>query len=174
MATPTDLPASFSAGAVLTAAQMNDLRGAFRILQVVSVTNDTSLTTTGTFPQLSALNASITPQSDTSKILVVANLATWLTSGTSNNKIGIYGISVGSGSTTSIHRIRFSANASGASDFFGTNNLQFLHSPASDSTQVYNVLFGRYSAGFDNTVGLNGDAGSKNADSNITLYELSA
>jgi len=34
MATPTSLPATFVAGNVLTAAQMNDLRGAFRIVAV--------------------------------------------------------------------------------------------------------------------------------------------
>jgi hypothetical protein len=31
MATPTNLPASFVSGAILTAAQQNDLRGAFRV-----------------------------------------------------------------------------------------------------------------------------------------------
>jgi len=34
MATPTSLPASFTSGQVLTAAQMNNLRGGFRVLQV--------------------------------------------------------------------------------------------------------------------------------------------
>jgi hypothetical protein len=33
MATPTNLPATFVAGNVLTAAQQNGLRGAFRVLQ---------------------------------------------------------------------------------------------------------------------------------------------
>jgi hypothetical protein len=38
MATPTTLPASFVAGSILTAAELNDLRGAFRVLQVVNAT----------------------------------------------------------------------------------------------------------------------------------------
>jgi hypothetical protein len=38
MAAVTPLPATFVSGDVLTAAQMNDLRGAFRVLQVVSAT----------------------------------------------------------------------------------------------------------------------------------------
>ena len=42
MATPTNLPASFVAGAILTAAQQNDLRGAFRVLQVVQGTTTTA------------------------------------------------------------------------------------------------------------------------------------
>jgi hypothetical protein len=44
MATPTTLPASFVAGNILTAAQLNNLRGAFRVLQVVQAT-DATLTT---------------------------------------------------------------------------------------------------------------------------------
>ena len=46
MATPTTLPASFTAGQVLTAAQMNDLRGAFRVLQVVQATKANTFSTT--------------------------------------------------------------------------------------------------------------------------------
>ena len=38
MATPTTLPAAFVSGAILTADQMNNLRGAFRVLQVVTST----------------------------------------------------------------------------------------------------------------------------------------
>ena len=74
MATPTNLPASFVAGAILTAQQQNNLRGAFRILQVVSATNTTQDTTTGTWKS-SGLTATITPQSTSSKIFVVANMA---------------------------------------------------------------------------------------------------
>lgn len=72
MATPTNLPASFATGEVLTAAQMNNLRGAFRTLQVKqgfstaqSATSSSSLTDMG-------LSVSITPQSSSSNILVTA------------------------------------------------------------------------------------------------------
>jgi len=71
MATPTNLPATFTSGAVLTAAQQNDLRGAFRILQVVSGTTTTSTSSsTATFVD-TTLTATITPQSSSSKILVI-------------------------------------------------------------------------------------------------------
>ena len=74
MATPTTLPATFVAGNVLTAAQMNDLRGAFRILQVVSTTKtDTfvsSSTSVGASADITGLTATITPSSTASKILV--------------------------------------------------------------------------------------------------------
>ena len=72
MATPTTLPSTFTAGQVLTAAQMNNLRGAFRILQVVSTAKtDTFSTTSTTFVDVTGLSVSITPSATSSKILVV-------------------------------------------------------------------------------------------------------
>ena len=73
MATPTTLPATFVAGNVLTAAQMNDLRGAFRILQVVQATYGTAETTTSATFVDTSLEATITPSSATSKVLVICN-----------------------------------------------------------------------------------------------------
>ena len=74
MATPTSLPATFVAGNVLTAAQMNDLRGAFRILQVVTTNKtDTFTTSSGTFVDITGFSASITPSSASNKILVMAS-----------------------------------------------------------------------------------------------------
>jgi hypothetical protein len=72
MATPTTLPATFVAGNVLTAAQMNDLRGAFRILQVLSTTKTDTFTTSSTsFTDVTGLSVSITPSATTSEILVM-------------------------------------------------------------------------------------------------------
>jgi len=76
MATPTSLPATFVAGNVLTAAQMNDLRGAFRIQQVVSTSKtDTFSTTSTTNVDITGYSVSITPSSATSKILVLCQIA---------------------------------------------------------------------------------------------------
>jgi hypothetical protein len=71
MATPTNLPAPAVAGQVLTAAYVNDLAGAFRVLQVVtgSTTTQTAASNTNAFVD-TGLTATITPQSATSKILV--------------------------------------------------------------------------------------------------------
>lgn len=77
MATPTSLPATFVAGNVLTAAQMNDLRGAFRILQVVSTTKTDTFSASvaaGASSAVTGLSATITPSSTDSKILVIANV----------------------------------------------------------------------------------------------------
>jgi hypothetical protein len=75
MATPTTLPATFVAGNVLTAAQMNDLRGAFRVLQVVSTTKTDTFTTSSTsFTDITGLTVSITPSATSSKILIFATV----------------------------------------------------------------------------------------------------
>ena len=70
MATPTTLPSSFTAGQVLTAAQMNDLRGAFRVLQVVSSTWTTAAINSTTTYADTGLTATITPSATSSKVLV--------------------------------------------------------------------------------------------------------
>ena len=80
MATPTSLPSTFTAGAVLTAAQMNNIRGAFRILQVVTGSTTTQDTTTGSWKS-SGLTATITPSSTSSKILVYTNTALFVDAG---------------------------------------------------------------------------------------------
>ena len=71
MATPTTLPATFTAGQVLTAAQMNDLRGAFRVLQVVVGSYAVQTTSTTTAFADTGLTATITPTSASSKVLVI-------------------------------------------------------------------------------------------------------
>lgn len=72
MATPTNLPAAVTAGQVATASDFNNLRGAFRILQVVASANDTTLrSTTSATPADSGLTLTITPQATTNKILLV-------------------------------------------------------------------------------------------------------
>lgn len=70
MATPTNLPATQTSGNVLTAAWLNDLRGAFRILQVVSASTSTEVASATTTLADTGLTATITPQSSSSKILV--------------------------------------------------------------------------------------------------------
>jgi hypothetical protein len=73
MATPTALPTSFAPADILTAANMNLLRGAFRVLQVVSVEYTTATNTTSLSYVTTGLNASITPSSSSSKVLVFAS-----------------------------------------------------------------------------------------------------
>ena len=71
MATPTSLPATFVAGNVLTAAQLNNLRGAFRILQVVRATDGTARTTTSTSFVDASISVTITPTSASSDVMLI-------------------------------------------------------------------------------------------------------
>lgn len=71
MATPTNLPAAFVAGAILTADQQNNLRGAFRVLQVVNASTTGQVINATTTYADTGLTATITPQSATSKILIL-------------------------------------------------------------------------------------------------------
>ena len=74
MAAVTTLPAAFTVGQVLTSTEMNNLRGAFRILQVVTGTTSTTVSTTSTSYVTTNLTASITPSSTSSKVLLIASL----------------------------------------------------------------------------------------------------
>ena len=86
MATPTNLPASFTSS-TLASATMNNLRGAFRILQVVSTsTTTTGSSSSGTYAD-AGLSLSITPQATTSKILVLVAQSAY--NGYSGQGIGI-------------------------------------------------------------------------------------
>ena len=136
MATPTNLPASFVSGAILTAAQQNDLRGAFRVLQVVTGTtatfaghNSTTYTDTG-------LSASITPQDTTNKILVMVF----------NN--GCVRGAENSGNALCLQLLRGATQIQEVLDWGGTGTallqlgtvpMQVLDSPASTSALTYKV-----------------------------------
>lgn len=73
MATPTNLPASFTAATVLPASSLNNLRGAFRILQVVQGTTTTVTSNSTTTYADTGLSATITPRESASRILVLIN-----------------------------------------------------------------------------------------------------
>ena len=72
MATPTSFPTPAVSGQILTAAYVNGMSGAFRVLQVVQGTTAASQAFTTTSPVASALTVSITPQSATNKVLIMA------------------------------------------------------------------------------------------------------
>ena len=164
MATPTTLPATFVAGNVLTAAQMNDLRGAFRVLQVVSANTATgsgTTTSSGSFVA-TGLTATITPTSASSKILIMfsqGNRKTNANAGTeAQSKIyrGASAITntISTCYTNSTLELRVMASYS------------YLDSPATTSATTYTIY------------GNNGGAGTASFDffcsGSITLMEISA
>jgi hypothetical protein len=135
MATPTSLPASFSTGAVLTAAQMNDLRGAFRILQVAATTHSTTATSTTTTFADTGLTLSITPSSTSSKILVYVSQRVYADAGNTGSDIRIV-----RGSTTLVTGVNI-----GYADNYGISYYPavYLDSPNTTSATTYKTTFNR-------------------------------
>lgn len=177
MATPTTLPASFTAGAVLEAAQLNNLRGAFRVLQVVSTTKtDTFSTTSTTMTDLTGLSLSITPSATSSKVLLIANFQ----ARTNNNAVALaqfvrdstaIGIGDAAGSRTRATSGMYTFNLSSF-----VMPMQFLDSPNTTSATTYKVQM-MTSAGTA-TVSDTGDGSDAAANgrlvATITAMEISA
>jgi hypothetical protein len=144
MATPTTLPAAFTAGQVLTAAQQNALRGAFRVLQVVSTTKtDTYTMSSQTYTTVTGLTATITPTSTTSKILIVGSLSGIGDSGTSRGVARIVrdttGLAVGDTAGSRVSgTVQLPIISAATADIF-SQTLTFLDSPSSTSALVYGI-----------------------------------
>jgi hypothetical protein len=134
MATPTTLPATFVAGDVLLASQLNNLRGAFRILQVVSATRSTLFTSSSTsYVDVTTMTATITPSSTSSKILV------WFTSTgvSANGTADVLGRFMRD--STSICETAFVSGVISASNESRSPTVFYLDSPASTSAIVYKL-----------------------------------
>jgi hypothetical protein len=170
MATPTNLPAAAVSGDILTAAYVNDLRGAFRILQVVTTTKtDTFTTASATFVDVTDLSVTITPQSTTNKILVFATVSA------NADSANIYSLNLLRGATN-IAQPGAGANKATIQGIQQTaqqtETIIFLDSPASIAAQTYkiqaktnggNFYINRASAAADFT-----------SVSSITVLEISA
>jgi hypothetical protein len=184
MATPTSLPATFTAGQVLTAAQQNGLRGAFRILQVVSTTKTDTFSTTaavGSPVVVTGLTATITPQSTTSKILVVASVSCGMDTANNQTFSFLYrdGSPIVRGDANG-SRTRVTAQAAvGASSFQQLVSMTFLDSPTSIAALTYQVYVStNIAAGGTATVNRSFTSANAAAEgataSTITVFEVSA
>jgi hypothetical protein len=163
MATPTTLPATFVSGNVLEAEQLNDLRGAFRILQVIEGTTSTQVVTSSTSFVTTNLTATITPSATSSKILILVNSPAGKDS------------TVFSGIYTALFRGTVAGtNLAGSLLYNGGNNLytmctySFLDSPNTTSATAYTLGIRSNSA--STAVYANAD----NNRSSIILMEISA
>jgi len=132
MATPTNLPASQTSGAVLNASWLNDLRGAFRILQVVTGTTNTQTSTGSATYSDAGLSASITPQATTNKILVMAQINYY---NASTNKVN-FNLVRGSTQINETNPLGGDAN-----NIDGGHFLTLLDSPNTTSATTYKVQF---------------------------------
>jgi len=142
MATPTALPASFTAGQVLTAAQQNGLRGAFRVLQVVSTAKtDTFTTTSATFVDVTGMSVTITPQEATSQILVMVQGNTGNNSAANGCFFNLLRDStqIEIGDTASLRTRVSTQTYSDGDNRFVNFGLTFLDSPATTSATTYKL-----------------------------------
>lgn len=179
MATPTTLPAAFVAGQVLTAAQMNALRGAFRVLQVVSTNkSDTFSVTSGSYTDVTGLSVSITPSATSSQILVFASINGSQDVGVNDSSLqlvrGSTAIAIGDASSSRIQAsTMFQAYFAGSSDFAG---ITFLDSPATTAATTYKIQV-RSNTGsaitYINRSKTDGASASRTVSS-ITVMEISA
>ena len=168
MATPTTLPSSFTAGEVLTAAQMNNLRGAFRVLQTVSGTYATQTGSTTTTYATTGLSAVITPQATSSTILVTVSVPVGLDA-VSTNRLGMRLIRTTGGVPTTIDTWDYAfATGNGTTATYGAWNVCVNVSPATTSATTFTVQFAR-AAGTGSVF-----VQPSNQTSNIILQEISA
>jgi hypothetical protein len=146
MATPTSLPSTFVAGNVLTAAEMNGLRGAFRILQVVSTTKTDTFSASisaGSDTAITGLSATITPSSTSSKILVFINASGARSGDEAIVNLRLYrdATEIGSGATAGNRTSVLVGNIDVATDTttITTVSGHYLDSPSTTSSITYAV-----------------------------------
>ena len=172
MATPTALPTAFVAGDILTAANQNLLRGAIRVLQVVSNTPYTTETDNSTVTYAdTGVTATITPTSNTSKILVyvVHNSCRKNETSASNSMNMQIHRKIGAGAFSSVQQIASQSGATGTAVAltFCINGV-LLDSPATTDAVIYKTMFANNTASAVVTVQRNAVA------STIILMEISA
>jgi len=181
MATPTTLPSTFAASSVLTSTQMNDLRGAFRVLQVVSTTKTdvTTLSPGATQVDITGLSLSITPSATSSKIWVIAYVSH------SQNVTGTLFIvrdstNIGIGDTAG-SRVRgtvgFNANQAPSNNGIGSTPMFFLDSPNTTSVTTYKIAVRQTAGGTFNVNRPTTDTDNSDhfrVTSTITAMEISA
>jgi hypothetical protein len=166
MATPTNLPASAVAGQVLTAAYVNQLAGAFRVLQVVQGTTSTSVSTSGNTFVDTSLSASITPQATSNKVLVfVSQNNCAKATGNIDNSVFLQLLRA----STSIQEFANFGLFTGSSlDNRGSFSTVYLDSPNTTSAVTYKTQFRNAVAAASVTVQASGGSSS------IILMEISA
>jgi hypothetical protein len=185
MATPTSLPATFVAGNVLTAQQMNDLRGAFRVLQCLEIVKlDTFSTSSTSFVDITGLTQSISPSATSSKILLIGSVnisiqdtydrAVYLkfAGGNSGTYIGDTA-SNRTRASSGIHHFLYGFKARDTQ----IQSIVYLDSPNTTSATTYSVQMRVAGAvtGYVNRSGIDTDAADYGRfSSSLTVMEISA
>ena len=169
MATPTTLPATFTSGQILTAAEQNNLRGAFRIFQVVSASSVPGNVSSSTTAQVDTnLTATITPQSASSKILVFTSQTFDKTAGNAGNGVRTELHRLVGATDTQLTNIALTLGYTGTaiySSFIASSS--YLDSPATTSAVTYFTTFANIVAAAEVIANVG-------ANCSITLMEVSA
>ena len=133
------------------------------VLQVVNSVYGTNVSTSSTTYVTTGLNASITPTSSTSKILVFCQLSLDAQSTPSQGYLTIY-----RGATDLFTNNKGFQLYSALSRIMGGYFIQYLDSPATTSSTTYTVYFRQTSGSY--TIAINQDS----TNSVITLMEIAA
>lgn len=165
MATPTNLPGLVAVGDLATASYQNDLRGAFRILQVVEGTASAIVSNSTQTMVDTGLSATITPQSNTSKVLVIVSQTFGKIAGNVNNAVGARVMRGGTNIRTFAVATLYTNSSS---DNIGSISCQVLDSPATLLATTYKTQFANFTAAANVSVNPN------NAVATIILMEVSA
>jgi len=187
MATPTSLPATFVAGNVLTAAQMNALRGAFRIVAVkhaeLTATQSASVAS-GAKVSVTNLSITHTLAESTNKLIISAYLGAV---GGSEQRHRV-GLAIADGGTLiqigDAAGSRTQVGAAGSAVTVWNQNiynpsLQFVYSPGDTASHTYTVEAINYTIGtqtvyINRTEDTTDDAARPRAASAFIIQEVSA
>ena len=139
---------TFTAGQVLTAAQLNTLQGYLGVVQVQSTAKTDTFTASvvrGASTAITGVSVSITPTSASNKILVVAQI----TGGMPTDGVGSYytlkrgataiGIGDASGDRQRVTSGFIGENSAQAQESLTNTFMAFLDSPATTSATTYSV-----------------------------------
>ena len=168
MATPTTLPASFTAGQVLTALQMNNLRGAFCVLQVLYGNYAVQTSSTTTTYADTGLTATITPSSTSSKILVIVQQGGVLKNTGNADQAVMMRLFRGATQIQQVSQV--GSTNTNSLNIIGTVSMVQLDSPATTSATTYKTQYASYSNQATAAAFVQYD----NNLSNIILMEISA
>ena len=138
MAAVTTLPAAFVSGDVLTAAQQNGLRGAFRVLQVVQSSTTTAVSITSGSYVTTGLTGTITPSSTSSKILIFSFTPLYTAAASKSVSATIFRGTV-AGTDLAPSADGLGRTNSDAAGLLVVNVCQALDSPSTISAQTYTV-----------------------------------
>ncbi|CAB5219043.1 hypothetical protein UFOVP226_22 [uncultured Caudovirales phage] len=165
MATPTNLPTAFTAATVLPASSLNNLRGAFRILQVVMGTSSTVTSNSTTTYADTTLTATITPQASSSKVLVLVYHPTVSKQGDANSGVGLRLLRGATTLATFGSGIGYSGTTTAMTS---SSSFAYLDSPAVATATTYKTQFVNNANAASVTVQVN------STTSSIILLEVSA